>query len=83
MNPDDLVTLGIEDGTTVDIVSEWNDGSQRRATAFRVTGYPSARGCATVYFPVADVPVPLDSTAEGSNTPTSKSIVVRLEPVGR
>jgi len=24
--------------------------------------------------------VPLDSTAEGSNTPTSKSVIVRLEP---
>jgi hypothetical protein len=26
--------------------------------------------------------VPLDSTAETSNTPTSKSTVIRLEPAG-
>jgi formate dehydrogenase major subunit len=24
--------------------------------------------------------VPLDSTAAGSNTPTSKSVIIRLEP---
>jgi molybdopterin-dependent oxidoreductase alpha subunit len=80
VNPDDLATLGIADGTMVDIVSEWRDGSQRRAADFRVIGYPSARGCAATYFPEANVLVPLDSTAEGSNTPSSKSIIVRLEP---
>jgi hypothetical protein len=41
--------------------------------------YPTARGCAATYFPEANVLVPLDSTAEGSNTPASKAIVVRLE----
>jgi hypothetical protein len=42
--------------------------------------YPTARGCAATYFPEANVLVPLDSTAEGSQTPTSKQIIVRLEP---
>jgi hypothetical protein len=65
----------------VDMVSEWRDGVERRATGFRVVGYPSARGCAAAYFPEANVLVPLDSTAAGSNTPTSKSVVIRLEPV--
>jgi molybdopterin-dependent oxidoreductase alpha subunit len=82
VNPDDLATLGIDDGALVDIVSEWTDGIQRRAVDFRVVGYPSARGCAATYFPEANVLVPLDSTAEGSNTPASKSIIVRLEPAG-
>jgi hypothetical protein len=66
----------------VDIVSEWTDGSQRRATSFRVVAYPTARGCAATYFPEANVLVPLDSTAEGSHTPTSKQIIVRLEVKG-
>jgi anaerobic selenocysteine-containing dehydrogenase len=82
VHPDDLAALGIADGTMVDIVSEWTDGSQRRAAGFRAVGYPSARGCAATYFPEANVLVPLDSTAEGSNTPSSKSIIVRLEPAG-
>lgn len=81
VHPDDLVALGIVDGSMVDLVSEWRDGSERRAAGFRVVAYPTARGCAAAYFPEANVLVPLDSTAAGSNTPTSKSIVIRLEPV--
>jgi anaerobic selenocysteine-containing dehydrogenase len=82
VNPDDLTDLGIPDGTMVDIVSEWRDGSERRAPDFRVVSYPTSRGCAATYFPEANVLVPLDSTAEGSNTPTSKQLVVRLVVTG-
>ncbi|GAA2416993.1 FdhF/YdeP family oxidoreductase [Actinomadura vinacea] len=80
VNPGDLGALGLADGATVDLVSEWSDGVERRAPAFRVVAYPTARGCAAAYFPETNVLVPLDSTADISNTPTSKSIVVRLEP---
>ncbi|MEU5987708.1 FdhF/YdeP family oxidoreductase [Spirillospora sp. NPDC047418] len=80
VNPADLAGLGIADGATVDLVSEWSDGTERRAPAFRVVSYPTAPGCAAAYFPETNVLVPLDSTAEVSNTPTSKSVVVRLEP---
>ena len=82
VNPDDLSALGIADGTMVDIVSEWTDGTERRASGFRVVSYPSARGCAATYFPEANVLVPLESTADVSNTPSSKHMIVRLEPVG-
>jgi molybdopterin-dependent oxidoreductase alpha subunit len=80
VNPEDLAALGVADGDMVDIVSEWTDGVERRAPGFRAVSYPSAKGCAATYFPEANVLVPLDSTAEGSNTPTSKQIIVRLEP---
>jgi molybdopterin-dependent oxidoreductase alpha subunit len=80
VHPDDLAALGIPDRSTVDLVSEWRDGTRRRAEAFRVVAYPTARGCAAAYFPEANVLVPLDSTAAGSNTPTSKSVIIRLEP---
>ncbi len=79
VNPDDLATLGLADGAMVDLISEWADG-ERRAPAFRVIAYPTVRGCAATYFPEANVLVPLDSTAAGSNTPTSKQIIVRLQP---
>jgi hypothetical protein len=49
------------------------------APGFRIVRYPTAKGCAAAYFPETNVLVPLDSTAEVSNTPTSKSIVIRLE----
>lgn len=81
VHPDDLASLGLTDGAVVDLVSEWTDGSERRAEAFRTVAFPTARGCAAAYFPETNVLVPLDSTARTSNTPTSKSVVVRLEPV--
>jgi molybdopterin-dependent oxidoreductase alpha subunit len=80
VNPDDLAALGLADGTMVDIISEWTDGSERRAVGFRAVSYPSARGCAAAYFPEANSLVPLESTADKSNTPSSKEIIVRLEP---
>lgn len=80
VSPDDIATLGLTDGDMVDLVSVWTDGASRRAPAFRVVSYPTARGCAAAYFPETNVLVPLDSTADTSNTPTSKSIIVRLEP---
>ncbi|ADI11100.1 formate dehydrogenase [Streptomyces bingchenggensis BCW-1] len=79
VNPDDARELGLADGSYTDLVSEWTDGSERRAPGFRVVHYPTARGCAASYYPETNVLVPLDSTADTSNTPASKSVVVRLE----
>jgi hypothetical protein len=59
-----------------------DDGSKRRAKGFRVIAYTAARGSAASYYPETNVLVPLDSVAEISNTPTSKGVFVRLEPVG-
>jgi molybdopterin-dependent oxidoreductase alpha subunit len=75
----DLEALGFADGDVVDIVSEWTDGIERRAPAFRLVTYPTPPGTCAAYFPEANVLVPLGSTAHGSRTPTSKAIVVRLE----
>ncbi|MFF5208851.1 FdhF/YdeP family oxidoreductase [Streptosporangium sp. NPDC000396] len=77
VHPDDLAERGLADGDMVDLTSEWPDG-ERRAEAFRVIAYSTARGCCAAYFPETNVLVPLDSVAETSNTPTSKSVVVRL-----
>ncbi|WGX95473.1 FdhF/YdeP family oxidoreductase [Nocardioides sp. L-11A] len=81
VNPDDLAELGIADRDLVDIVSIWTDGTERRAEGFRAVAYPAARGSAAAYYPETNVLVPLDSVAEISNTPTSKGVIVRLEPV--
>jgi anaerobic selenocysteine-containing dehydrogenase len=78
VNTDDLRDHGLNPGDVVDLISVWSDG-ERRAPAFRTVEYPTPRGCAATYFPEANVLVPLDSTAETSNTPTSKSVVIRLE----
>jgi molybdopterin-dependent oxidoreductase alpha subunit len=80
VNPDDLRELGFADGDIVDLHSEWKDGVDRLAEHFRVISFPTARGCAAAYFPEANPLVPLDSQADRSGTPTSKAIVLRLEP---
>ncbi|EON24486.1 oxidoreductase alpha (molybdopterin) subunit [Nocardioides sp. CF8] len=80
VNPDDVAGLGLVDGQLVDLVSVWRDGTERRAPAFRVVAYPASRGSAAAYYPETNVLVPLDSVADVSNTPTSKGIIVRLEP---
>jgi formate dehydrogenase major subunit len=84
VHPDDIDHLGWKDGDHVDLVSVWHDGSERCATEFRIVSYDQPRGCAAAYYPETNPLVPLDSKAEGSNTPTSKSVIIRLEkPAGR
>ncbi|GGM25997.1 FdhF/YdeP family oxidoreductase [Promicromonospora citrea] len=83
VHPDDLTERGFADGDTVHLVSEWPDAdgaiTERRAEGFRAVSFPTARGCAAAYFPETNVLVPLDHTADQSNTPASKSVVIRLE----
>ena len=81
VNPKDLAELGLADGQYVDIHGEYVDNKERILRNYRVVAYPSARGCAAAYYPEANVLVPLEFVAEGSNTPVSKQVVVRLEPV--
>ncbi|MFE4467618.1 FdhF/YdeP family oxidoreductase [Leifsonia sp. NPDC056824] len=81
VNPDDLLELGLTDGQRVDIHSEWPDEVDRVLANYRVVSYPTARGCAAAYYPEANVLVPLQSAATGSNTPVSKAVIVRLVPV--
>ena len=50
--------------------------------SFRIVGYQTPRGSAAAYYPETNPLVPLDSTALGSNTPTSKSVIIRMVPVG-
>jgi len=76
---DDLRRLGFDDGEVVDVVSHDAAGATRRAESFRLVAYPVAAGTCAAYFPEANVLVPLDSTAVGSGTPTSKSVVVSFE----
>jgi formate dehydrogenase major subunit len=80
VNPLDIAELGLHDGQRVDVHSEFTDGVDRVVRGFRLVSYPTARGCAAAYFPEANPLVPLGATAEVSNTPVSKSVVIRIEP---
>jgi anaerobic selenocysteine-containing dehydrogenase len=61
----------------VDITSH-HGGETRHARRFRVVPYDVPRGCAAAYFPEANVLVPHDHVAAGSNTPASKAIVITV-----
>jgi formate dehydrogenase major subunit len=81
VHPDDIVALGFADGDLVDLVAHWEaDDVKRVARRFRIVSYDTPRGSAAAYYPETNPLVPLDSTAIGSNTPTSKSVMISLEP---
>ncbi|NKY89231.1 FdhF/YdeP family oxidoreductase [Nocardia veterana] len=80
VHPDDITEFGFRDGDSVDLISEFDDGVQRRVSDFRIVGYPTPRGNAAAYYPETNPLVPLDHVAERSNTPVSKAVLIRLEP---
>jgi len=81
VHPDDIAQSGFQADQLVDVVSTWEDRSERVLNGCRLVPYATPRGCAAAYYPEANALVPLDSTARGSNCPTPKSVVVRLMTV--
>ena len=77
MNPDDLGDLGIGPLQSLDLTSHWEDG-ERTAENFLAIPYDMPRGMAAAYFPEANALVPVGSFAEGSHTPTSKSVEISV-----
>ena len=82
MNPRDVEVQDLAAGDYVDLVGVHN-GQTRVAPRFMVVAYDLPQGCAATYFPEANVLVPLDSVADTSNTPASKSVVIRVRPASR
>ncbi|MEZ3160542.1 FdhF/YdeP family oxidoreductase [Microbacterium sp. BWT-B31] len=83
VNAEDIQELGFVPDEIVDLVSEWRGPDdvvqERRAEEFRIVAYSTPRGNAAAYYPETNVLVPLDSVADVSGTPTSKSVIIRLE----
>ncbi|MDX2088364.1 MAG: FdhF/YdeP family oxidoreductase [Kofleriaceae bacterium] len=77
LNREDMTAHHLEERQLVDLNSEWTDG-ERVAESFIVVPYDLPRRCAATYFPEANALVPLGSVADRSNTPTSKSVVIRI-----
>jgi len=69
----------LQQGQMVDLTSHFQ-GDQRIARHFMVAPFTIPRRCAATYFPEGNVLVPINSTAERSNTPTSKSIDITIAP---
>jgi molybdopterin-dependent oxidoreductase alpha subunit len=79
MNADDIKDAGLNIGQLVNITSHF-DGEKRSAYNFKVVSYDIPRKCAATYFPEANLLIPIGSVAEKSNTPTSKSIIITIDP---
>lgn len=81
LNADDMAEANLVQGQLVDLIGEY-EGEERIAPQFFVVPYAIPRRCAGAYYPETNVLVPINSVADKSNTPTSKSIVIRLRPSG-
>jgi anaerobic selenocysteine-containing dehydrogenase len=79
MNEADIAERNLQNGQVVDLTSYF-ESEERRAENFVVVSYPIPPKCAATYFPEANVLVPLNSTAEKSNCPTSKLVVITIAP---
>ena len=78
MNPMDMQKRGIEKLQVLNVTSTY-DGVERRAEQFLAIPYSIPEGNCAAYFPETNLLVPIDEFADGSRTPISKSIKVRLE----
>lgn len=79
MNPDDMREANLKQGDIVDLISHFN--SERRvAKHFIVVPFNIPKQCTATYFPETNVLVPIDSYADKSQTPTSKFVLITVQP---
>ncbi len=77
MNHDDAHEAGLLAGQFVDVTSHF-EGQLRSMQHVQVVPYRIARRSVAMYYPEANVLVPVRSVADKSNTPTSKSVRVTM-----
>jgi molybdopterin-dependent oxidoreductase alpha subunit len=78
MNQKDIEKEGLKARDVVDLTSEFK-GVLREARQFLIVPYDIPQGNVATYFPEANTLIPIDSVADKSHTPTSKSVVVRVK----
>ena len=78
MNPEDISKNNLEKFQLVDITSHFN-GKKRFSEKWFVVPYDIPQNNVATYFPESNSLIPLESVADKSNTPTSKSVVVTIK----
>ncbi len=81
MHEADMAERGLRAESEVDIESHFG-GRVRRVAGWLAIPYDIPRGCCATYFPEANPLVPLEDHAEGSRTPASKLVMVRVRAAG-
>jgi molybdopterin-dependent oxidoreductase alpha subunit len=79
MCPEDIAEAGLADGQTVTLVTDVDDGHDRRLQGLTLTAYKLPRGTIGGYYPECNVLIPVQLHDELSKTPASKSVPVRVE----
>jgi molybdopterin-dependent oxidoreductase alpha subunit len=77
MNENDMSNHGLSKDSLVDLSSEMKSGLIVSPKWF-VVPYDIPEGNVATYFPESNMLIPLDSVADGSNTPTSKSVPIKI-----
>ena len=78
MSENDMEKGGFSQMQLVTITSKFK-GKKIRSEGWRIVNYDIPDGNVATYFPESNVLIPLDSVADYSNTPTSKSVCVSIE----
>ncbi len=73
MNDEDIARLDLAPAERVDLVSRAGT-----CESFAVVPFSIPKGCVATYFPEGNPLVPLESYADKSRTPTSKSVPIRI-----
>ena len=81
MNPRDMAARDLVEGDVVSITGHYK-GQKRYAKRFVAVPYNLLEGNCAGYFPELNVLLPICSTAEKSNQPTGKYIVITVEKSG-
>lgn len=77
MNPEDMKKIALRRLDSVDLTSHY-DGTIRRARNFLVIPYRIPSGNLAAYYPETNVLVPYNHFADKSQTPISKSVIVKI-----
>jgi molybdopterin-dependent oxidoreductase alpha subunit len=78
MNEDDMLESNFKEGELVDLSSNRDTGAVI-SPSWYVVPYDIPKGNVATYFPESNVLIPLDSVADRSNTPTSKSVPIGIK----
>ncbi len=78
MNANDIAKHGLKNGDVVDLYNSYENVT-RVAHKFIVIEFSIPERCTATYFPETNVLVPINSTADKSNTPTSKMVLITLQ----
>lgn len=80
MNEKDIQALKLQQYQVVNLIN-YHGKTERIAERFIVIPYNIPSRCVATYFPETNVLVPINSVADKSNTPTSKSVIIKITPV--